>query len=154
MNNETQTARQRAEALFNEHGVKWRGYDGENLMSLAVEFMEPELLREMMRLYKEKGYDPVAALQKGDNDGITGMSMALDVPDLLPVLEEFGVECFRPKLLPAIPAESSDVYDVYKAEVADGTRLPAPRTICTRRGRLRIAMPLMDGRISFTRRRW
>ena len=121
MENETKTARERAEALFNEHGVGWRGYDGENLMSLVVEFMEPELLREMMRLYKEKGYDPVAALQKGDNDGITGMSMALDVPDLLPVLEEFGVERFRPKLLPAIPAESSDVYDVYKAEVADGT---------------------------------
>ena len=35
--------------------------------------------------------------------------------------EEFGIECFRPKLLPAIPAESSDAYDVYKAEVADGT---------------------------------
>ena len=63
MENETKTARERAEALFNEHGVGWRGYDGENLMSLVVEFMEPELLREMMRLYKEKGYDPVAALQ-------------------------------------------------------------------------------------------
>lgn len=36
-------------------------------------------------------------------------------------LMSLGVECFRPKLLPAIPAESSDVYDVYKAEVADGT---------------------------------
>lgn len=121
MNTETQTARQRAEELFNEHGVDWRGYDGENLMSLAVEFMDPELLHEMMRLYKEKGYDPVAALQQGDNDGIAGMRMALDTPDLLPVLEEFGVECYRPKLLPAIPAESSDVYDVYKAEVANGT---------------------------------
>ena len=121
MKGETQTARQRAEALFNEHGVDWCGYDGENLMSLAVEFQDPALLREMMRLYREKGYDPVAALREGDNDGITGMRMALDTPDLLPVLEEFGVECFRPKLLPAIPYESSDAYDAYKAEVADGT---------------------------------
>ena len=121
MGGETQTARQRAEALSNGHGVAWRGYDGENLMSLAAEFKEPELLREMMRLYKEKGYDPVAALQKGDNDGITGMSIALDVPDLRPVLEEFGVECFRPKLLPAIPPEWSDVYDAYKTEVSNGT---------------------------------
>ena len=109
-----------AEKLVAERGLDWIGYDGENLVSDAVCRESPEVVREMLLIYKENGRDPIGELNEGDSDGITGRSLAIKKKELWPVLEEFGVEVYRPDLLPEVPAPDSDVYDIYKRQVESG----------------------------------
>lgn len=113
-------AREQAERLVAERGLDWIGYDGENLVSDAVCRESPEVVREMLLIYKENGRDPIGELNEGDYDGITGRSLAIKKKELWPILEEFGVEVYRPDLLPEVPAPDSDVYDIYRKQVESG----------------------------------
>ena len=120
MSEKNEAARKTAEELVASHGFKWYGYDGENLVSYAVSMGEPEVLRELMCIYKENGRDPIGELYATDADGISGMSHALKNEALWPVLTEFGVDVYVPDLLQEPPDPCSDIYEVYQREVEIG----------------------------------
>ena len=113
-------ARERAEKLVAQRGLDWIGYDGENLVSDAICGEPPDVVRELLYIYKRSGRNPLAELYAGDKDGISGVSLALKNNAMKPVLEEFGVEVYRPNLLPGVPGPESDVYEIYREQVENG----------------------------------
>ncbi|MCR5838902.1 MAG: hypothetical protein K6G94_04640, partial [Kiritimatiellae bacterium] len=122
MNNEhkQQDAREVAEALVAQRALDWIGYDGENLVCYAVCEESPDVVRELLNIYNRSGRNPRAELYACDKDGISGMSIALKNEALKPVLEEFGVDVYRPNLLPDIPDEDSNVYEIYLRQRKSG----------------------------------
>lgn len=105
-------ARKRAEALISKRGFDWRGYDYETLVSDVVCDNDPELLREVLKIYVENGKNIEGQVYSGDVDNISAMELAFGEVELQKVLAEFGFEAFRP-IPPSVHGSMDDGYDGY-----------------------------------------